>query len=69
MVKTIPKKQNKYRQTEPRTNGTSKAVETKSYREAYTYTLIRKEKGKKKYLYIKQKKEEKSNQISKKIYQ
>ena len=31
----------------PRTNGKSKAIQTKSYKEAYTYTLTNKEKGKK----------------------
>ena len=33
----------------PRTNGKSKAVQTKSHKEAYTYTLTKREKGKKKY--------------------
>ena len=35
-----------------RTNGKNKAIETKSYKEAYTYTLTKREKGKKKYIYI-----------------
>ena len=52
----------------PRTNGKSKAIQTKSHKEAYTYTLTKREKGKKKYIYIKLKKEE-SNQINKQIYQ
>ena len=29
----------------PRTNGESKAIQTKSHREAYTYTLSKKGKG------------------------
>ena len=37
----------------PRTNGKSKAIQTKSHTEAYTYTLNKVEKGrKKKYIYI-----------------
>ena len=36
----------------PRTNGKSKAVQTKSHKEAYTYTLTKREKGKKLYIYI-----------------
>ena len=35
----------------PRTNGKSKAIQTKSHTEAYTYTLTKREKGKK-YIYI-----------------
>ena len=35
----------------PRTNGKSKAIQTKSHTEAYTYTLIKREKGKI-YIYI-----------------
>ena len=34
----------------PRTNGKSKAIQTKSYTEAYTYTLTKREKGKKIYI-------------------
>ena len=49
----------------PWTNGKSKAVQTKSQKEAYTYTLTEREKGKKS-LYIKR---EESNQINKQIYQ
>ena len=30
----------------PRTNGKSKAIQTKSHREAYTYTVTKREKGK-----------------------
>ena len=38
----------------PRTNSKSKAIQTKSHTEAYTYTLRKTEKGgkKKKYIYI-----------------
>ena len=49
----------------PRTNGKSKSIQTKSHEEAYTYTLTKREKGK--YIYILKKKE--SNQINKQIYQ
>ena len=36
-----------------RTNGKNKAIQTKSYKEAYTYTLTKREKGKKIiYIYI-----------------
>ena len=48
----------------PRTNGKSKAIQTKSHKEAYTYTLTKREKGKKIYLYLKKKEE--SNQINNK---
>ena len=34
----------------PRTNGKSKAIQTKSHIEVYTYTLIKREKGKKLYI-------------------
>ena len=34
----------------PRTNGKSKAIQTKSYKEAYTYTLTKREKGKNIYM-------------------
>ena len=34
----------------PRINGKSKAIQTKSHTEAYTYTLTKREKGK--YIYI-----------------
>ena len=48
MLKTILKKKqqkNPDRQN-PRTNGKSKAIQTKSHTEAYTYTLTKREKGK-----------------------
>ena len=44
------KKQKKDRQN-PRTNGKSKVIQTKSHKEAYTYTLTKREKGKK-YIYL-----------------
>ena len=34
----------------PRTNGESKAIQTKSHTEAYTYTLTKREKGKNIYI-------------------
>ena len=34
----------------PRTGGKSKAIQTKSHREAYTYTLTKREKGKNIYI-------------------
>ena len=51
-AKTILKKKqqkNPDRQN-PRTNGKSKAIQTKSHTEAYTYRLTKREKGKK-YIY------------------
>ena len=65
MLKTILKKKKKDRQN-PWTNGKSKAIQTKSHKEAYIYTLTKREKGKKN-LCIKKKEE--SNQINKQIYQ
>ena len=50
---TKNKKQKMGRQN-PRTNGKSKAIQTKSHKEAYTYTLTKREKGK--YIYIKKRK-------------
>ena len=35
----------------PRTNDKSKAIQTKSHKEAYTWTLTKREKGKKIYIY------------------
>ena len=37
----------------PRTNGKSKAIRTKSHKEAYTYTLTKSKKEKNIYIYIK----------------
>ena len=50
----IKKNKNKQQQTNkkkpdtqnPRTNGKSKAIQTKSHKEAYTYTLTKREQGK-----------------------
>ena len=43
----------KIKQTDsPRTNGKSKAIQTKSHKEAYTYTVTKREKGKIIYIYI-----------------
>ena len=39
---------------DPRTNGKRKAIQTKSLKEAYTYTLTKREKGNI-YIYIKNK--------------
>ena len=48
-TKTVLKNQKMDRQN-PRTNGKSKAIQTKSHTEAYTYTLTKREKGKKVYI-------------------
>ena len=43
-AKNYTKKTNKEKKMDrlnPRTNGKSKAIETKSYKEAYTYTLTK----------------------------
>ena len=50
-----------------RTDGKSKAIQTKSHKETYIYTLTEREKGK--YIYIYILKKEESNQINKQIYQ
>ena len=49
--KYIKTKQNKMDIQNPRTNGKSKAIQTKSHKEAYTYTLTKREQGKK-YIYL-----------------
>ena len=36
----------------PRTNGKSKAIQTKSHKEVYTYTLTKRKKGKNIRIYI-----------------
>ena len=54
MLKTIVKKKRKEKKSvrqNPRTNGKVKAIQTKSHKEAYPYTLTKREKGKKN-LYI-----------------
>ena len=48
-VKTNKTKQKMYREN-PRTNGKSKPIQRKSHKEAYTYTLAKRGKGKKKYI-------------------
>ena len=45
-------KQNKTDRQNPRTNGKSKAIQTKSHTEAYTYTLTKREKGKNIYILL-----------------
>ena len=67
---TKTKQQNKTDRQVPRTNGKSKAIQTKSHKEAYTYTLSKREKGNiciytSIYIY----KKEESNPINKQIYQ
>ena len=47
---------------DPRTNGKSKAIQTKSHKEAYTYTLTKREKGKKNISIYKKKGREQPNQ-------
>ena len=55
------KKQKKTGRQNLRTNGKCKAIQTKSHKEAYTYTLTKREKGKKKKnIYIKRKRATKS---------
>ena len=50
----------------PRKNGKSKARQTKSDKEAYTYRLTKREKGKKNiYLYIKNKRKRATKSINK----
>ena len=45
----IKKERKKKDRQNPRTNGKSKAIQTISHTEAYTHTLTKREKGKKKY--------------------
>ena len=61
---TKKKKTRKNQKTDsqnPRTNGKSRAIQTKSQKEAYTYTLTKREKGKK-YIYKNKKEREQPNQ-------
>ena len=46
------KRKKKADRQNPRTNGKSKATHTKSHKEAYTYAITKREKAKKKYIYI-----------------
>ena len=48
----------------PRTNGKSKAIQTKSHKEAYIYTLTKREKGKKNIYILKKKGREQPNQYT-----
>ena len=55
MLKTILKKQTQKQKTDrqnPKTNGKTRVIQTKSHTEAYTYTLIKREKGENIYIYI-----------------
>ena len=61
MLKTILKKKTNNKKTDrqdPKTNGKSKAIQTKSHKEAYTYTLTKREKGKTIYIYKKKGREQ-----------
>ena len=49
------------------TNGKSKAIQTKSHKEAYTYTLTKRESGGKN-LYIKKKRKRATKSINKSTY-
>ena len=51
-TKKTNKQTNKTDRQNPRTNGKSKAIQTKSHTEAYTYTLTKREKGKKVYILL-----------------
>ena len=46
-AKNYTKKNKKMDRQNPRTNGKSKAIQTKSHKEAYTYTLTKREKRRK----------------------
>ena len=46
----------------PRTNGKSKAIQTESHKEAYKYTLTKREKGKKNICIYKKEGKEQPNQ-------
>ena len=46
------KKKKKKNSQNTRTNGQSKAIQRKSHKEAYTYTLTKREKGEKRKIYI-----------------
>ena len=45
-AKNYTKKNTKMDRQNPRTNGKSKAIQTKSHKEAYTYTVTKRENGK-----------------------
>ena len=44
-AKSYTKKKPKINRQNPRTNGKSKAIQTQSHTEAYTYTVTKREKG------------------------
>ena len=48
----ILKKKEKSDRQNPRTNGKRKPIQTKSHTEAYTYTVTKREKGKKIYILL-----------------
>ena len=50
MLKTILTTTTKKDRQNPRTNGKSKAIQTKSHKEAYAHTFTKRDKGK--YIYI-----------------
>ena len=50
-AKQYTKKTNKNGQTEPQDKWQNKAIQRKSHKEAYTYTLTKREKGKNIYIY------------------
>ena len=66
-AKQTNKQTNKTDRQNPRRNDKSKAIQTKSHKEAYTYTLKKREKGGKKNIYIYKKEEH--NHINRQIYQ
>ena len=51
MITSVKNYTKKNDRQNPRTNGKSKAIQTKSHKEAYTYILTKREKGKI-YIYI-----------------
>ena len=60
-AKNYTKKKKKDREN-PWTNGKNKVIQTKSHKDAYTYTLTKREKGKKKSIYKKKGGREQPNQ-------
>ena len=66
MLKTIliKKNKNKTDRHNPRTNGKCKAIQTKSHKEACTYTLTKREKEKR-YIYLYIKKERATKSVNK----
>ena len=70
MLKTILEKtknkktKQKTNRQNPRTNGKSKAIQTKSHKEAYTYTLIKRGKENT-YIYLKKRRKRATKSINK----